>query len=483
MVSSLRLRRLNDAPVQPDRGCVLYWMTSARRARWNFALDHAVEQARSLGRPLVVLEALRVDYRWASARFHAFVVEGMRDNWAAFDAAAITYYPYLEPTPGAGAGLLEAIARDAALVVTDDAPVFFLPRMTAAAAARLDVAVDAVDGNGLLPLRAVDTVYPTAYAFRRALQQRLPAHLGERPRAEPPARSDLPRYVPAAHVRDRWPDAFTWMDTHGGSLARLPVDHTVAPTALKGGDVAARARLRGFLDADLGAYGVDRNHPDRDRTSRLSPYLHWGHISAHEIFHTLARQEGWLGQVASRATGAREGWWGMSPTAESFIDQFVTWRELGYNMTAKRDDYAEYSSLPDWARRSLDAHAADPRPHIYSLERLDAAATDDELWNAAQRQLRREGRIQNYLRMLWGKRILEWTASPKDALAVMIELNNRYALDGRNPNSYSGIFWVLGRYDRPWPVRPIFGAIRYMSSANTARKLRLREYLARNAAD
>jgi deoxyribodipyrimidine photo-lyase len=173
----------------------------------------------------------------------------------------------------------------------------------------------------------------------------------------------------------------------------------------------------------------------------------------------------------------------MSPAAEAFIDQLVTWRELGYNMAARRDDYAEYSSLPDWARRSLDAHAADPRPHIYPFETLDAATTDDELWNAAQRQLRREGRIQNYLRMLWGKRILEWTAAPQDALAAMIELNNRYALDGRNPNSYSGIFWVLGRYDRPWPVRPIFGAVRYMSSANTARKLRVREYLARYAAD
>jgi deoxyribodipyrimidine photo-lyase len=336
-----------------------------------------------------------------------------------------------------------------------------------------------------LPIRAVDTVFPTAYAFRRVLQQRLPAHLSERPSAQlPPAGALPPPPAVADRVRARWPDAFTWLDTLGGSLASLPIDHAVAPTGLAGGEVAARERLRAFLASDLGAYAEQRNHPDRDATSQLSPYLHWGHISSHEVFHTLMAREGWLGNVAGRATGAREGWWGVSPAAEAFIDQLVTWRELGYNMAARRDDHTEYASLPEWARRTLDAHAGDPRPHLYSFERLDHAETDDALWNAAQRQLRREGRIHTYLRMLWGKKILEWTASPQDALAAMIALNDRYALDGRDPNSYSGIFWTLGRYDRPWaPTRPIFGAIRYMSSANTARKLRVREYLTRYPPD
>ncbi len=485
MVPPLRLSRLNAAPVRPDRAFVLYWMIAARRPRWNFALDHAVAQARALGLPLVVLEALRVGHRWASARFHQFVIDGMRDNRAAFDASGITYHPYLEPAPGAAAGLLETLARSAALVVTDDAPVFFLPGMVRAAAARLDVAVDAVDGNGLLPLRAVDTVFPTAYAFRRALQQRLPSYLGDSPAAHPPEAGALPSLVRLpSDIHARWPDAFTWLDANGGSIARLPVDQGVAPSGIRGGEIAARERLRSFLASDLGAYSEQRNHPDRDSTSRLSPYLHWGHLSAHEVFHTLMTREGWLGNTAGRASGAREGWWGVSPAAESFLDELVTWRELGYNMAARRDDYDRYDSLPDWARRTLEQHASDPRTPIYTFNAFDEAGTDDELWNAAQRQLRREGRIHNYLRMLWGKKILEWTASPQDALQVMIELNNRYALDGRDPNSYSGIFWVLGRYDRPWaPARPVFGAIRYMSSANTARKLRVREYLARYAAD
>jgi deoxyribodipyrimidine photo-lyase len=159
------------------------------------------------------------------------------------------------------------------------------------------------------------------------------------------------------------------------------------------------------------------------------------------------------------------------------LDQLVTWRELGFNMCAKRADYDEFESLPDWAQATLRKHAADRRPVLYSEEDFEAAQTHDGLWNAAQTQLVTEGRMDPYLRMLWGKKILEWSASPQRALNLMIHLNNKYALDGRDPNSYNGIFWILGRYDRPWgPERPIFGTVRYMSSQNTARKLRGRKH-------
>jgi deoxyribodipyrimidine photolyase len=169
---------------------------------------------------------------------------------------------------------------------------------------------------------------------------------------------------------------------------------------------------------------------------------------------------------------------GMSPAAEAFLDQITTWRELGFNFCHSRKDYDQFESLPMWAQRTLNEHASDPRPFTYSLEEFAGAQTHDSIWNAAQTQLLVEGRIHNYLRMLWGKKILEWTRSPQEALQVMIELNNRYALDGRYPNSYSGIFWCLGRYDHPWgPVRPIFGTVRYMNSASTARKFNVKEYL------
>ena len=170
----------------------------------------------------------------------------------------------------------------------------------------------------------------------------------------------------------------------------------------------------------------------------------------------------------------------MSSPAEAFLDQAITWRELGFNMCHVRKDYDQFESLPAWARKTLTEHASDPRPHKYSFADFERAATHDPLWNAAQIQLVTEAKIHNYLRMLWGKKILEWTKSPQEALQIMIELNNRCALDGRDPNSYSGIFWCLGRYDHPWgPVRPIYGTVRYMSSENTARKLNVKEYLSK----
>jgi deoxyribodipyrimidine photo-lyase len=233
------------------------------------------------------------------------------------------------------------------------------------------------------------------------------------------------------------------------------------------------------LRSKLGHYNTDRNQPEEEVTSGLSPYLHFGHISVHQVFSELMAGDSWtIDDVAEKASGSRQGWWGASPEVESFLDELITWREVGYNMAWQRSDYDQYKSLPDWAKKTLAEHVIDSREYVYTLEQFEKAETHDELWNAAQRQLVREGRIHNYLRMLWGKKILEWTKHPKSAVDVMIELNNKYALDGRNPNSYSGIFWCLGRYDRAWgPERPIFGKIRYMSSENTARKVRVRGYL------
>jgi deoxyribodipyrimidine photo-lyase len=264
---------------------------------------------------------------------------------------------------------------------------------------------------------------------------------------------------------------------------RLPIDHGVPPAPLPGGSQAAQRTLREFLDRKLARYADQRNQPEDDVASGLSPYLHAGHISVHDVFCQTAARDDWHpARVTGRATGSAEGWWGASRPVESFLDELVTWREIGFNMCAQQEDYDQYDALPAWARETLDKHRRDPREHVYSLDQFEAAETHDPLWNAAQRQLRREGKIHNYLRMLWGKKILEWSRQPEDALQILIELNNKYALDGRDPNSYSGIFWCLGRYDRPWgPERPVFGTVRYMSSENTARKVRVRAYLARYA--
>jgi deoxyribodipyrimidine photo-lyase len=168
----------------------------------------------------------------------------------------------------------------------------------------------------------------------------------------------------------------------------------------------------------------------------------------------------------------------MSEAAEAFLDELVTWRELGFNMCWQREDYDQLKSLPEWAMKTLKSHEKDKRPYLYTPKEFQKAETHDRLWNAAQIQLVQEGRIHNYLRMLWGKKILHWSKTPGEALRVMLELNNKYALDGRDPNSFSGIFWVLGRYDRAWgPERRVFGKVRYMSCKNTARKVRVEAYL------
>jgi len=482
-VPDIRVARRNAADVDPEGEFVLYWMIAYRRTRWNFALQRAAEWARELKKPLVVLEALRCDYPRASDRLHRFIIDGMVDNARRLAATAASYYPYIEPEPGAGKGLLEALAERACVVVTDDFPAFFLPRAVEAAADRLRVRLEQVDSVGLLPMRAADRVFATAHLFRRFLQQRLPDALGDTPESDPLSQTGIPALASLPEdVTCRWPPASEEvLKGRPSVLATLPIDHSVPVVERRGGPRAAEAALPRFVEDRLTRYGQDRNHPDEDATSRLSPYLHFGHLSSHEVFAEVMKTEGWSpAQLSPPANGRRRGWWGAGPSAEAFLDQLVTWRELGFNFCHRRDDYDRFESLPDWAQETLRAHAGDARPYVYSLAELETAATHDEVWNAAQRQLLREGRVHNYLRMLWGKKILEWTPGPREALAAMVHLNDRFALDGRDPNSYGGIFWCLGRYDRPWgPERPVFGKVRYMSSENTTRKLRVRSYVQR----
>jgi deoxyribodipyrimidine photo-lyase len=481
-VPSIRIRDLNGGRVDTRGRHVLYWMIAARRTRWNFALDRAVELAQELDRQLIVLEALRVGYPWASDRLHRFVLDGMADNARAFERSDVLHHPYVEPEKGAGKGLLEHLAADACAVVTDDFPAFFLPRMVAAAARKLSVRLEAVDSNGLLPLRAADKPFARAFDFRRFLQRGLAPHLALAPRRDP-LRSALRRRTRLPNgVVARWPRASAaLLQGRVDALAALPIDHGVPPAPLEGGSSAGRSMLRRFLEHGLPLYATERNQPESEASSGLSPYLHFGHVSPHEVLHELARRESWSpADVGGTRGGKRTGWWGMSEPAEAFLDELVTWRELGLNACAHGGGYDRYESLPAWARATLELHASDRRPHLYTLAQFERAETHDDLWNAAQNQLRIEGRIHNYLRMLWGKKILHWSKSPRTALAILIELNNKYALDGRDPNSYSGIAWILGRYDRPWgPEREVFGTVRYMSSASTRRKLRVDAYVER----
>ena len=196
------------------------------------------------------------------------------------------------------------------------------------------------------------------------------------------------------------------------------------------------------------------------------PYLHFGHISVHRILHDVFRKYRWdISKIQPPNDGRRSGWWNLPHPVEAFLDQIITWRDLGFIHCANEPNHMKFSSLPEWARKTLAEHENDKREYIYSFEEFEDAQTHDDLWNAAQNQLKKTGVIQNYLRMLWGKKILEWSPSPEIAMQYMIDLNDKWALDGRDPNSYTGIGWVLGKFDRAWNERAIFGKIRYMTSA------------------
>jgi deoxyribodipyrimidine photo-lyase len=460
-----RITALNECPVRGERRYILYWMTTARRLERNYGLQRAVDHCAAHGKPLVILEAIRCDYPHACDRFHAFVLEGMAEHGAELARHPVRYYPYVEPVAQAGRGLLAALASDACIVVADWYPAFFLPSMTTSAAGRIDVRLEAVDSNGILPVLGAGRAFTTAQSFRAAFQRRFREQTADWPDEHPLAR--LPRAAPAPKRTDLSTSA----------LARLPIDHGVHPVATTGGAAPARRRLAQFLGHGLARYAADHAQPEQDATSRLSPWLHFGHISVHEVFDAVMKHDRWsTTRLAAASRGAREGWWNASPSVESFLDELITWRELAFNTCAYVPDHASFTSLPPWAQQTLNAHRRDRRAHVYTIDELDTAMTHDRLWNAIQRQLAREGWVNGYLRMLWGKKILEWSPSPQAALDTMEQLMNRYAVDGRDPNSWAGFAWVLGRYDRPWPEREIFGTVRYMSSENAMRKLRLRQY-------
>jgi deoxyribodipyrimidine photo-lyase len=481
-IPELRVRPANNLPLNSDGSYVLYWMTAFRRLGWNFALQHSVEAARELGKPLVVLELLLIDYPYASPRLHTFMLEGMAERSDQLNGSPIFHYPFVERVSGDGDGLFRELASRACLVVSDEYPCFIIPEMVEGAGSEVGTRIELVDSNGLFPLRAADRVFSAAYHFRRFLQKKLPDHLAELPDPDPLSAPMVPAEGAVEEtVLRRWPRTQgALLSGDPAEVSELPLDRSVSPAAMKGGTGPARGLLDRFLKMGLGRYHEDRNHPDRPVTSGLSPYLHFGNISSHEIFAAVTSREGWTPlRLSLQTDGSRSGWWGMGGGAEAFLDQLVTWRELGFNMTFLREDYWAYGSLPDWARNTLEEHEIDERPHLYTYSEFLEARTADPLWNAAQRQLLEEGIIHNYLRMLWGKKILEWTPSAREALEIMLDLNDRYALDGRDPNSYSGIFWCLGRYDRGWTERPVYGKVRSMSSKRTRKKVDLEEYLQR----
>ncbi len=484
-------------PPRQEGRFILYWMQSAHRFHYNYALEYAVAWAVKLDLPLVIYEELHCDYPWACDRFHTFYMEMMAEHlgnsreWA---GGRVHYYPHVELRSGSGDAGFYAWADEAAYVISDEYPAFFLRQRNEQVADRLGekgIGYVTIDSNGLIPLGLTKKDPYTAYVFRKIVQKNFIAAYLAAPQENPLEKLTLAGADSGNRNTDTLSDiverviaiaprADELLADIPKTLSQLAIRHDIpAVSEFPGTRKAALERLDSFIKRDLLHYNELRNHPDEAKTSRLSPWLHFGQISEYEVVKAALGKmpPGWDLDRIKYADGKSEGFFRGDDHVESFLNEVITWRGVGYHYCFHRSDYADFSSLPDWAKQTIDEHRGDVRQHLYTYAELEQARTHDPIWNAAQNQLRREGLIHNYLRMLWGKKVIEWSPDPETALHWLIELNNQYALDGRDPNSYSGIFWCFGRFDRAWQEREIFGKLRYMSSDNTRKKVRLERYL------
>lgn len=486
----LRVNELSPSATGDRRqpAYVVYWMQQQRRLTANFGLQNAAYRAHEHGLPLLIVEDLIADKPSSGDRHHAFAAAGMLDIRAETERYQVGYLPVVECGEATWDTVLAEVLTAAAEVITDMVPCHVVPgcnQRLSELAKQLGIRATAVDGNGLLPVTLLAEPCPTAAVFRSYLHKHAGAALASMPAANPLADKPLPAFDQStlAPIRQQFPATTGWLDRYAASpaaaLAECPIEHELTPVAIAGGPRAAQARLEAFLDQRLQAYD-ERNHPEADSASGLSPHLHWGHIGSHEIVTAvLAREPAFDPTSLPPRGGRREGFWPLSRPAQLFFDELITWRELSFHTAALMPDSTSYTSLPEWARTTLAEHADDQRPAVYTPAQLEAAETHEPIWNAAQRQLVQDGIIHNYLRMLWAKLILLWSATPEQAFETLVDLNNRYAIDGRDPNSWAGICWCFGRYDHPWQERAVYGTVRSMTAASTKRKLKLGSYLER----
>lgn len=459
---------------------VLYWMQTNRRFEYNYALEYAVAWANKLDKPLLIYEGLNVDYPWACDRFHTFLMQGMKENLDVARSRALNFFSYLEPESGAGKGLLYALAENACAVISDEFPVFIIRKHNDSVAKKLEVPFITIDSNGIIPLGITDKDPYSAYLFRKTMHK-----LFIEAYTNPPQKNPLEALVNKNNIelpegfQEKYPSADKALTDIKAVVSKLDIDHSVGVIDMEGTRKAALAKLDHFIEHGLMDYDEKRNHPDEKKTSGLSGWLHFGKISEYEIVKAVIEQQpnGWDLESITPNGGKNSGFFNGDANIESFLDEVITWREVGFHFAHHRNDYDQFESLPDWVQKTMDDHVTDEREVVYTLEQFEQSKTHDELWNAAQTQLREDGIIHNYLRMLWGKKVIEWTPNYSIALDYLIELNNKYAIDGRDPNSYSGIFWCLGRFDRAWQEREVFGKLRYMTSDSTRKKVRLKQYL------
>jgi len=441
-----RIRVACDRTPYESGRFVLYWMHNALRGHENPALDTAIAVARQLDLPVFVYQGLSERYRFASDRHHAFILQGAKDVQAELAGRSIGAAFHLE-RPGHRGPHLRTLASRAAIVITEDLPTDPIPGWIARLNETISTPIWLVDTACVVPMNLVDKAHDRVFTFRDATRKLLDKRL-TRPwmeQSDPAVRyvpPDLP-FVPVdlatAHLCDL--------------IASCDIDHTVGPVPHTiGGSMSGYSRWNAFKAKGLLRYADHRNDALRDGVSRMSAYLHYGMVSPMR----MAREAASIG--------------GAGP--EKYLDELLVWRELAYVFCRHRPDHESLSAIPKWALETLRQHESDPRARVFDWETLARSQTADPLWDAAQRSLMVHGELHNNVRMTWGKAIMNWTSTAADALQMMVDLNHRYALDGRDPASYGGLLWCLGQFDRPHkPPQPVFGTVRTRPTEEHAARL------------
>jgi deoxyribodipyrimidine photo-lyase len=451
-VQTTRIRQLNSAPIQPERRYVLYWSQMNRRVDSNHALLYAVEIANRLNLPVLVYEAVTYTYEYANDRLHTFMLQAVPETARRLRKGGLGYAFYLRRSKSDPNDTFYTTAKHAAAVVTDDYPTFIARTHNATVPAKVDAAYYAVDASCIVPMSEIPHRQYGAYTIRPRIQRLLPNYLIPADRLQVKQRftGDIPPFhteVTSANIKEL--------------VASCQIDHAVAPSAeFEGGRLAAERLLETFLEKKLRHYAEGRNEPSADATSHMSPYLHFGQISALEIALKVSEyaQEHKL-------------------IANEYLEELIVRRELAFNYARFVEDPGSLKNLPDWCQLNMKKHAKDKRNPCYAPEQFERGETHDDLWNATQKEMLAKGKIQGYYRMYWGKKIIEWSRTYEEAAKTMIDIHGRYALDGRDPNTYTNILWCFGLHDRPWPERPVFGTMRYMSLEGMKRKTNTQAYI------
>ncbi len=445
---SIRAERIQQLKTgEPARGdFVLYWMQQSQRAVWNDALEYAAARANELGVPLVVCFGL-TSYPDANLRHYRFMLQGLEETAAALERRGIQLVLRL----GEPAEVALDIGRRAALIVCDRGYLRIQKKWRDELVAKARCPVTQIECDVIVPVDVASQKQEFAARTLRPRVMNVLEDFLEEPRVVPLEKSSLGLRLGGEQVTV-------------AILRKLPLDQSVPPVTqfFRGGTKSAETIFRDFLSTKFQDYREHRNQPQTSDVSHMSKYLHFGQISP-----------AWLAREARQDPAAGHA------NITSFIDELVVRRELTMNFCHQNAHYDEWRAIPEWARKSLGEHARDKREHIYTQAELEAGATHDPYWNAAMREMRVTGYMHNYMRMYWGKKILEWSPSPEEAHATALAINNKYFLDGRDANSFANIGWLFGLHDRPWPERKVFGKVRYMNAAGLERKCEIRAYVAK----